>query len=135
MRIERFNIKDIEQAHALYETLGWTNYLKDEASFYRMFNQSLAVYAAFVEDKLVGIIRAIGDDAHILYIQDILVDPAYQRQGIGSKLMDTLLKAYPHVRQKVLITDAPDEKANHFYQALGFKKSDALKITAYLSFS
>ena len=68
---------------------------------------------------LVGLARAVSDDATICYLQDILVDPAFQKSGAGRALLDAVQKRYEHVRQLVLITDnEPGQRA--FYEALGF---------------
>ena len=37
--------------------------------------------AAYDEDRLVGLIRVVGDGLTIVFIQDLLVYPQYQRQG------------------------------------------------------
>ncbi|MCB0195472.1 MAG: GNAT family N-acetyltransferase [Anaerolineae bacterium] len=39
------------------------------------------------QDKLVGMGRVVGDGVMYFYIQDVVVDRAYQRQGIGHMLM------------------------------------------------
>ncbi len=41
------------------------------------FNGSLLVLGAWADGNWVGIIRAVGDGASILYVQDILVYPEY----------------------------------------------------------
>jgi GNAT superfamily N-acetyltransferase len=40
----------------------------------------------------VGCARVIGDGALTFYIQDVLVVPRLQRKGIGSKIMELVLK-------------------------------------------
>lgn len=66
-----------------------------------------------------GLARAVSDDATICYLQDILVDPAFQKSDAGRALLDAVRKRYEHVRQLVLITDnEPGQRA--FYEALGF---------------
>ena len=69
------------------------------------FNGALLVLGAWADGNLVCIIRAVGDGASILYEQDILVYPEYQRMGIGAKLFQTILERYGEVCQTVLMTD------------------------------
>ena len=77
------------------------------------------VAAAFAGERLLGLTRALSDDAMICYVQDVLVDPAAQRGGIGAALMAVVTKRYAHVRQHVLLTDdEPDQRA--FYESAGF---------------
>jgi GNAT superfamily N-acetyltransferase len=61
----------------------------------------------------------VSDKATVCYLQDILVRPDEQRQGLGRALVGLALAPYAHVRQKVLLTD--DEDAQRaFYESLGF---------------
>lgn len=39
------------------------------------------------DGQLVGMGRVVGDGAMYFYIQDVVVDPSYQKQGIGAALM------------------------------------------------
>lgn len=118
--IQEYAAYDAQAVLPLYQAVGWTNYASDPAMTENAFRHSLKAYAAFDAQTLVGIVRAVGDGASILYIQDLLVLPAYQRQGIGTRLLHTLLSAYPDVRQKVLLTDDTQETLR-FYQAAGFQ--------------
>ena len=105
---------------ALYESVGWTGYTCRFEIMERAFSQSLKIYGAYVQDKLVGLIRAVGDGMTIVYIQDLLVHPSYQRMGIGKALMGKLLDEYKNVYQKVLTTD-DTEKTLAFYHHMGMK--------------
>ena len=72
----------------IYEAVEWTNYTQNPEMLEVAYKNSLHVLAAFNEKGiLVGVLRAVGDGASILFIQDILVTPEYQHQGIGTKLL------------------------------------------------
>ncbi len=107
---------------ALYNDAGWTNYTSNLVSFQRALQNSLYLLTAWDGDALVGLLRAVGDGETILYIQDILVLKAYQRQGIGWALLAQCVKQHKHIRQKVLLTDNT-EKTLAFYQACGFQRA------------
>ncbi|MFF1632344.1 GNAT family N-acetyltransferase [Leifsonia sp. NPDC058248] len=108
-----------EEALALYGTVGWSAYTKDGERLSRAIAGSSLVATARADGRLVGLARVVSDGASILYLQDVLVDPALQRTGVGRRLVSALLDAFPDVRQKVLLTDdEPGQKA--FYEALGF---------------
>lgn len=77
----------------------------------------------FKKDQLVGLIRVVGDGVSIIYIQDLLVNPKYQRQGIGSELLKRVCREYKSVRQKVLLTEEAPNTRN-FYEKSGFKSCD-----------
>lgn len=103
----------------LYKAVGWSNYYERPEMLEQAFAGSVCILAAYEEEKLIGLIRAVGDGHSIMFIQDILVYPEYQRKGVGTALMTTLLEQYVHVYQIELATDNT-EKTIAFYKSLGF---------------
>ena len=103
----------------LYKAVGWSNYCERPQMLENAYAGSLCILAAYENSKLVGIIRSVGDGCSILFIQDILVYPEYQRKGIGTALMKAILDRYAHVYQIELATDNT-EKTISFYKSLGF---------------
>ncbi|WP_404456805.1 GNAT family N-acetyltransferase [Oceanobacillus kapialis] len=121
---------DNDKVMKLYKDAGWFAYTKDAALLQQAIQQSLEVISAWDGDKLVGLIRAVGDGLTILYIQDILVLKDYQNQGIATQLMEQMLDNYKNVRQKVLLTEeAPDVR--HFYEKNGFMSCDQGSAVAF----
>lgn len=115
---------------ALYQAVGWSMYTRDPKKLERAIAQSLSVLGAYDGDQLVGLIRAVGDGETILFIQDLLVLPSYQRQGIGRQLVDALVDQFPQVRQRVLLTDdQPQTRA--FYENIGFVQSSKVGVIAF----
>ena len=104
----------------LYESVGWTGYTCRFEIMECAFARSLKIYGAYVQNKLLGMIRPVGDGVTIVYIQDLLVHPSYQRMGIGKALMGRILDDYKNVYQKVLTTD-DTEKTLAFYHHMGMK--------------
>ena len=115
----------------LYEKVGWTNYTDNPVMLQNAYQNSLKILGAYDGDKLIGIIRAVGDGYSIVYIQDILVLPEYQRQGIGRALMNWLLEEYKGAYQKVLFTDNT-EKTIQFYKSVGFAMDTDIECRAFL---
>lgn len=103
----------------LYTSVGWTAYTDDPNALNQGFAHSLLTLAAYEGGRLVGIVRTVGDGYTTVLLQDILVCPEYQRQGIGTALMREILKRFCHVRQIQLVTD-DTEKTIAFYRSLGF---------------
>ena len=121
-----------EEILALYAAVGWTNYTQRPDMLRRSFENSLCTLAAFDgEDKLVGLVRAVGDGASALLIQDLLVLPDFQRRGVGGALLRTLLERFAEVYQIQLLTD-DTEKTRSFYRALGFADAEELGCRAFL---
>ncbi|PQZ93892.1 GNAT family N-acetyltransferase [Arthrobacter sp. MYb227] len=104
---------------SLYDSVEWTAYTKDPQLLYQAIKNSSFVISAWNESgNLVGLARAISDDATICYLQDILVRPDFQRTGVGRALLEQVMERYGHVRQSVLITDdEPRQRA--FYESMG----------------
>ncbi|MFD0044543.1 GNAT family N-acetyltransferase [Pseudarthrobacter scleromae] len=120
----------------LYRAVDWLAYANDPANLVRALEGSSTLVAAHDGQTLVGLARVISDDASICYIQDILVMPSHHRRGIGRALAERALEQYPHVRQKVLITDdEPKQKA--FYEALGYTQTEEFQrgsVKAFIRF-
>ena len=104
---------------SLYRAVGWSNYCENPKMLCRAYENSLCILGAFEKDTLIGIIRAVGDDASVLLIQDLIVHPEFQRKGIGKTLVKALLERYAHVYQIQLMTDNT-EKTKAFYNSCGF---------------
>ena len=58
----------------LYASVGWSNYTNRPQQLEQAFHQSLSVMAAYDEDKLVALIRVVGDGLTIVFIQDLFFD-------------------------------------------------------------
>lgn len=130
MDIKSGKIEDRQQLFSLYESVGWTAYTKGPSKLFRALDNSLDVLTAWDNGKLIGLIRTIGDNETILYIQDLLIRPEYQHQGLGSILLKKICDQHQDVRQKVLITD-DDAKTNAFYEKNGFVKATSLNLNCY----
>ncbi|MBR3487383.1 MAG: GNAT family N-acetyltransferase [Clostridia bacterium] len=121
MMIKEYSQFKEAEIRRLYSSVGWTAYTEDMDALCRGFINSLLTLAAYEDDELIGILRAVGDGETIVFIQDILVLPEKQRTGVGSSLVRALLERFPRVRQIELMTDnTPSTVA--FYRALGFKE-------------
>ena len=122
----------IEEAYKIYEENQWESYLNDKDKLNRSFENSLYIVGAFEDNRLVGFVRCVGDAEYILYVQDLIVKPEYQRKGIGKELMRLVSEAFPAIRQFVLITDSDDVTSNEFYQAIGMSRDcNGYPINAY----
>jgi GNAT superfamily N-acetyltransferase len=103
----------------LYGAVGWVAYTRDLASLERAMQGSSHVVTARKDGRLVGLARVVSDGATVAYLQDVLVRPEEQGQGIGKRLVTEVLAPFDAVRQQVLLTDdEPGQRA--FYQSLGF---------------
>ncbi|GGG41156.1 Acetyltransferase (GNAT) domain-containing protein [Lactobacillus apis] len=121
---------NLKQLINLYQSVGWTSYTEKPELLQQAVHNSLYVLGAFDHDQLIGLIRVVGDGLTIIYIQDLLVLPAYQNKGIGSTLINKVRKEFRHVRQQVLLTmEEPETRA--FYEKNGFSSCDQGELVAF----
>ncbi len=115
----------------LYGAVGWTNYTARPDTLRAGYAGSLAVWGAFAGDRLVGIVRVVGDGVTIVFVQDLIVAPSHQRTGIGAQLMQAVMNRFSDVYQMELLTD-DGSGACALYERLGFVRSDAMGCVAYV---
>ena len=131
MEIREYKTYSEEEILSLYSAVGWVAYTENKDALRKGYENSLLTLAAYEGETLLGIIRAVGDGATIVFIQDILVYPAYQRQGIGTALLRALLDCFQNVRQIELATDNTP-KTVAFYKALGFWEFSDIGMTGFM---
>lgn len=118
--VRKQDVVKLEDVLHLYQAVGWTNYTHQPEMLNQALSHSLAMYLAFDGEKIVGLIRLIGDGFSSVLVQDLIVLPIYQSQGIGSALMKEALEAYNDVYQVQLVTEQT-ERTLRFYRSMGFE--------------
>ncbi len=131
MEIREYKNYKEQEILNLYSGVGWTAYTDDPDALKAGFQNSLLTLAAYDGDRLLGVIRTVGDGYTIVYIQDILVFPEYQRKGIGTALMKEVLERFKAVRQIVLTTDNTP-KTIGFYEAQGFIQMTSIGCCGFM---
>ena len=118
--IKKQEIVKLEDVLHLYQAAGWTNYTNQPQMLEQALPHSLVIYLALDGDAVVGLIRLVGDGFSSVLVQDLIVLPIYQRQGIGSALMKEALKDYKDAYQVQLVTEET-ERTLEFYRSMGFE--------------
>ena len=131
MEIKEYTEYNEDDIKKLYSEVGWVAYTEDMSALMNGYKNSLLVLAAYENEDLVGIIRVVGDGSTIIFVQDILVFPEKQRQGVGTALLQAVLKRYANVRQIELVTDNT-EKTIAFYKSLGFRELTELGCCGFM---
>lgn len=131
MIIQEYTHFEQTEIMALYESVGWTNYTSRPDMLKTAFQKSLLTLALKDGDRMVGLLRAVGDGASIVYIQDLLIMPAYQNRGFGHALMNVLMERFPAVYQIVLVSDN-QISTTAFYESCGFSNVNRLGCHAFL---
>ena len=121
----------IDDVLHLYQAVGWTNYTNQPQMLEQSLAHSLAIYVDRDGEKIVGLVRLVGDGFSSVFVQDLIVLPSYQRQGIGSDLMKEALGDYKDAYQVQLVTDQT-EKTLGFYRSLGFETLSTYDCTGMI---
>ena len=131
IKITKETSVSIDDVLHLYQAVGWTNYTNQPQMLEQALSHSLASYVARDDEKIVGLVRLIGDGFSSVFVQDLLVLPSYQRQGIGSFLMKQALADYKDAYQVQLATEET-EKTLGFYRSLGFETLSSFQCTGMI---
>jgi len=95
-----------------------------------MLDHSDVVLCAWDGDRLVGFGRVLTDFVYRATIWDVIVDQSYQKQGVGTELVQRILNH--HRLKKVelfwLCTSRPE-----FYKKLGFSSKEQTGMVWSLS--
>jgi len=73
---------------------------------------------------LVGFANVVWDGLVHAWIQDVIVDPARQRSGIGVLVVDRATEAAREAGCEWLHVDFDDDVADFYYRRLGFQKTN-----------
>lgn len=72
-----------------------------------------------VEGQSIGWLQATETPSEI-FLQQLFVSPEYQRQGIGSKVLQILLKSWERTGKPVVLTVLKNNPARRLYERHGF---------------
>ncbi len=113
---------------ALLEAVGWRVVEEPAAELQRALETTWNVTARTAEGGLVGLARVL-DDGHLYAsVWDVIVAPAWQRQGIGRALMGVVQQRTTG-RLVVLVATAA---AENLYRTMGFTERDGGSIALFL---
>jgi len=103
----------------LRKKLSWETYSSKDAK--RALDSSLFCVAVYENDTIIGMGRIVGDECLCFYIQDIMVSPAFQNQGVGTLIMKHILT---YLNQKAVkgayIGLMSKKDKEYFYEKFGF---------------
>lgn len=129
--IRRQEIVKLEDVLHLYQAVGWTNYTHQPEMLEQALSHSLVIYLALDGDAVVGLIRLVGDGFSSVFVQDLIVLPSYQRQGIGSSLMKEALEDFKEAYQVQLATEQTEKNVG-FYRSMGFETLSTYDCTGMI---
>lgn len=122
-RIEKRKPTVGEYQH-LRSTTGW-DMLGDEAVELAIENSLFSVCATH-RDQVIGSGRIVGDAGLYFYIQDLIVIPVFQGQGVGKKLMQELEGwLSEHAPNNAFIGLMAARNVSGFYEQFGYQRRPA----------
>ncbi len=108
---------------ALYKSAGWweASYDKNFEFLNHVVNDSALFVGAFVNEQMIGMGRALSDMVSDAYIQDVAVLDEFKGQGIGKKIIKTLVaKLQENGVDWIGLVAKPG--TSPFYEKLGFEQ-------------
>jgi predicted N-acetyltransferase YhbS len=96
-------------------TLGERRPIDDANRIQAMLQNANLIVTARIDGKLVGVSRALTDFGFCTYLSDLAVDEAYQKMGIGVRLIAETKKHSPQA--KLILLAAP--AAVNYYPKTG----------------
>jgi GNAT superfamily N-acetyltransferase len=118
-------LSEIDWVHVceIFEKVNWRTRLPEEIE--KAFRLSTWTLFVFRDEQLIAFGRTIDDGRYYAMLGDIVVDPDFQGNGLGKKMVNTLngqLENYHFVT----LTAAPGK--DKFYKSLGWKKQSTAFI-------
>lgn len=108
----------------LFHQTSWAS-KRQEADIKNML-ESLTVFVSVRDNsKLIGFGRAISDGVYRALIDDIIVDRAYQKKGLGKVIVENLLKQLDGI-DEIFLNTKPD--LEEFYKKFGFKVIEGITM-------
>lgn len=86
---------------------------------------SLGWVTARVNDDLVGFLNVVTDGGMHAWLQDVVVDPEHQRQGIGEKMVDLAAKMSTAAGCEWLHVDFGEDLSPFYFERCNFRPSAA----------
>ena len=112
--------RNVEQIAELYykSTLAERRPVDSPDIFEGMLKNADLIITAWHGAQLVGIARTLTDFTYVAYLADLAVDAAFQKQGIGKRLIE---ETRQHLKPKCKVVLIAAPKANAYYPRLGFQ--------------
>jgi N-acetylglutamate synthase-like GNAT family acetyltransferase len=123
----KINIKELpseKELKNLYSQTTWASRRKNQDI--KKMLENLTVFVTVRENsELIGFGRAISDGTYRALVDDIIVDSAFQKQGIGKIIVENILKQLNGI-DEIFLNTKPD--LEEFYKKFGFNKVNTITM-------
>ena len=100
-------------------TLGERRPVDDLECIEDMIKNADVIVTAVIDDKIVGVARAVTDFSYCCYLSDLAVDVDFQHHGIG-KMLIIKIREQLGFKCKMILLSAPS--AVEYYPKIGFSQ-------------
>ncbi|MCR4657560.1 MAG: GNAT family N-acetyltransferase [Lachnospiraceae bacterium] len=112
-----------EEYMDLRRKAGWAEFPLEEAQ--ACIDNAYMVLCVRDDGKTIGVARLLWDGGYIAFLSDVIVDAAYQGQGIGSRLVEACIQRLksdmkPGYKVKMNLNSAKGKES--FYKRFGFRE-------------
>ena len=111
----------------LRESVGWNRMEKEYSS---PMMTSFCRFTAYDGGRLIGYIDCVSNGVTDAYIQDLIVSPDFQGKGIGTELMNMMIK-YLKDHGIYMISVVYEDSLKPFYQRFGFNHMNCGQLQTY----
>lgn len=131
MNIVPFDLEKYDEVYALWmrtKNMGFNNVDDSFDGIKKLVMKNpLTCFMAEENGKIIGTVLA-GNDGRRGYVYHLCVDENFRKQGIGKKMMDTMIDGMKKegISKVALVVFAYNDSANAFYEKIGFIKRDDL---------
>lgn len=115
------NVLDLQTYLDIRASVNWKKLSETQAE--KALQNSLLTISAIRNGKTVGMGRVVGDGAVICYIQDFIVRPDCQGEGIGQQMMEHLIAYIGELREEnteIMLCLMSAKGRETFYERFGF---------------
>jgi GNAT superfamily N-acetyltransferase len=123
--IRAWDAADFPTIQQLSMAENWTTPIARPDDALEAWRRSWRTLVAVHEETVIGFSRSLSDGLVTTYVAEVLVAPAWRRQGIAAALLEVTQRLCPGTRLDLLST----AEAGVFYQQAGFRPYAGFRLS------